>query len=156
MRKRDRDSAGTAKSESRDISAYACRAMVFGAVSGHGISRDSIERACERYSDENPRVDVTKMPLFMWTDDGTPESHAIVAMVRKWCKRCSVASEDGKTVLVVGTAAREIVSKLELGNGTVQRLKTKYRISCPFPMDRKLKCFGGERVGDHVRRTRKG
>lgn len=127
--------------------------MVYGAVSGHGISRDKIERLCERYSDDNPRIDVTKMPIVMWSDDGKPENRAIVSMIKKNCKKSSILSEDGKTVLLVGTAAKEIVSKMELSCSKINRLKTKIKVNCGFPVSKKLKCFGGEKVCDHIRST---
>lgn len=149
------ENAAQRKSETRDISSYVCRAMVYGAVSGHGITRERIERLCERYSDENPRIDVTKLPIVMWTDDGEPENRAIVSMIKKNCKKSSISSEDGKTVLLIGTPAREIVSKMELSECNVNRLKTKIRVSCGFPVSKKLKCFGGERVIDHVKPKRK-
>lgn len=139
------------KSESRDISAYVCRAMVYGAISGHGISRDRIERLCERYSDENPRLDVTKMPIFMWSDHGNPLDKAIFALARKWCRKCSIFSDDGKTLLLVGNAAKEIVSKMDFSNAKTHRLKTKTRIECEFPTTKKLKCFNGEKVSDHMK-----
>lgn len=138
------------KSESRDISAYVCRAMVYGAISGHGITRESIEKICAKYSDDNPKVDITKLPIVMVSDDGTTENHAIVSLAKKYCKKCSVVSDDGKTVLIVGTAAKEIVSKLDFANCEVQKLKTKTRVSCAFPLNKKLKCFGGEKVSDHI------
>jgi len=139
------------KSESRDISAYVCRAMVYGAISGHGITRDSIEKICAKYSDDNPKVDITKLPIVMVSDDGTPENRAIVFLAKKYCKKCSVVSTDGKTVLIVGTAAKEIVSKLDFTNCGVQKLKTKMRVSCTFPLNKKLKCFDGEKVSDHIK-----
>ena len=139
------------KSDTLDISAYVCRLMVYGAVSGHGISRDSIERLCERYSDENPRVDVTKMPVFMVTDDGTPLNSTLATLVRRHCKGAYVSSADGKNLLLVGSAANEIVSKLDLKKSGVKKLKTKIRMECPFPTERKFKCFGGKRITDFLK-----
>ena len=141
------------KSESRDISAYACRAMVYGAISGHGISRGDVEGLCRRFSDENPRVDVTKCPVVMFTDDGTPVNRAVVMLLSKYAPAgAKVSSADGKTVLVVGPAAREIVSCLDTEAGKPQKLKTKIRVECPFPVNRRLKCFGGRRVSDYINR----
>lgn len=139
-------------SKKRDISAYVCRAMVYGAISGHGITRESIEKICARYSDDNPKVDITKLPIVMVSDDGNPENRAIVSLAKKHCKRCSVVSNDGKTILIVGTAAKEIVSKLDFSDCKIQKLKTKTRVSCGFPLNRKLKCFGGEKVSDHIKK----
>ena len=147
---------GTRKSESRDISAYVCRLMVYGAVSGHGISRESIERLCERYSDENPRVDVTKMPVFMVTDDGTPLNSALSALVRKLCMGDYVSSDDGRNLLLVGSAANEIVAKLDLKKAGIRKLKTKIRMECPFPTERKFRCFGGKRIIDVLETSKSG
>ena len=140
-------------SETRDISSYVCRAMVYGAVSGHGIGREEIERLCERYSDENPKVDVTKLPLVLLVDDGSEGIRAAISLAKRHCRKSAVVSKDGKSVLIVGLAAKEIVSKLDVDDSKVQKLKTKYRIPCGFPLKRALKCFGGERVADHVRKS---
>lgn len=141
------------KSDMRDISSYVCKVMVYGAISGHGISRADIESLCERYSDDNPRVDITKLPIVMLTDDGSAEDRAIMSLVKKHCKKCSIFSDDGKTVLIVGLAAKEIVSKLDYTNCEVKNLKTKVRVRLPnrFPINRKMKCFGGDRVCDKIK-----
>lgn len=140
-------------SECRDISAYACRAMVYGAISGHGISRQSIEDLCRRYCDENPKVDVTQMPIVLATDDGTPENSAVVRLVKRYCRGAFVASEDGRSVILIGPAAKEIVSKLDFSSCRVKKMRTKTRVECGFPVGRRLKCFGGERVRDHLGKT---
>ena len=138
-------------SEKRDISAYACRIMVYGAVSGHGISREQIESICKTYCDANPKVDVTKLPIVMvWEDDAVPERKAMLGLIRDYCQDCSVFSEDGKTALVVGKAAEELVSSLKPKKKDMQTLKTKVRIRCEFPKNRKFKCFCGERIMDRI------
>ena len=138
---------------SRDITSYVTKMMLLGNISTMGIPRANIEKAVERYCADNPKVDATKLPL-VGVVHGDPVSNAVLKLVKKHCAsgdgRCAVFSEDRKSAIVFGKAAKEIVSKLTVDDSTVEKLKTKIKVKASFSLTKKLKCFGGERIADYV------
>lgn len=138
-------------SEKLDLSSYACNVMIFGAVSGHGITREMVENLCIRYSDEHPRVDITKMPVVMARDDGKAVNKALLSLIKEYCADCATVSEDGNAALMVGLSAKEVVASLRPKFANAHRLRTKYRIECPISLNRKFKCFNGMSVGERLK-----
>ena len=145
------------KAPRRDITSYVTKQMLIGNIASVGIPRSEIESALERYCNENPTVDATDMPL-VGLYDKTGENavvKAVIALSKKHCgergSRSAVFSKDGLGVILFGKSAREIVSKVVIGrNAEVEHLKTKIKVRCDFPVNKKMKCFGGEKVSDHI------
>ena len=140
----------------RDITPYVTKQKLSGNIAAIGIPRSEIESALERYCNENPSVDATDIPLVgLYDRSGTDQVvKAVVALARKHCgergSKSAIFSADGHGVIIFGKSAREIVSKVSVGNAKVERLKTKIKVRSEFPVNKKLKCFGGERVCDHI------
>ena len=146
------------KVPSRDITSFVTRQMLLGNISTLSIDRFTLEKAIERYCADNPRVDPTAMPLVGVSDKGNsdPVNKAILQLAKKHCgargSRSAVFSPDGNSAIIFGKSAREIVSRLSIPpNAKVMHLKTKMKVACDFPVNRKLECFGGERVADHIK-----
>lgn len=138
----------------RDITSFVTRAMLLGNISSLGIPRDDIEKAVRRYCIENPRSDVTQMPLIGFSDKNET-SKAIIALAKRHCgprgSKTAVFSKDFHSVIIFGRSAQEIMSKIDFSNVKVEFLKTKIKIDNIFPANRKLKCFGGEKVADYIK-----
>lgn len=141
----------------RDITSFVTKQMLSGNISILKIARCDIEKALERYCEENPKVDATNIPLVgIYNRNGNDaEAKAIISLAKKYCgtrgSRTAIFSPDGNGAIIFGKSAKEIVSKISTKGALVEYLKTKMKIKCGFPVDRKLNCFGGEKVSDHMK-----
>lgn len=158
MKKKVKNTEKKTASSNRDITSYVTKMMLLGNISTTGISREEIEKALERYCDENPRIDATSLPIVGASDkkEKDPVSKAIISLAKKYCgtrgSKSAVFSKDGKSVLIFGKPAKEIVSKMRIGkNATVERLKTKIKVKGELPLDKNLNCFGGEKISDKIK-----
>ena len=158
MKKKVKNTEKKTASSNRDITSYVTKMMLLGNISTMGIPRAEIEKALERYCDENPRIDATSLPIVGASDKKgkDPVSKAIISLAKKHCgtngSKSAVFSKDGKAVLIFGKPAKEIVSKMKISkNAAVERLKTKIKVSGDLPLDKKLNCFGGEKISDKIK-----
>lgn len=141
-----------------DITSYVTKMMLLGNISTMGIQRADIEKALERYCEENPRVDVISLPMVGVSDrkGKDPVAKAMISLAKRHCgakgSKSAVVSKDGKSVLIFGKSAKEIVSKTKIKKGAdVEHLKTKIKVAGELPLDRKMNCFGGERISDKIK-----
>lgn len=161
MKKKDKNTKNTqnvSPSANRDITSYVTKMMLLGNISTMGIPRADIEKAIERYCDDNPRIDATSLPVVGASDKKgkDPVAKAIISLAKKHCgnrgSKSAVFSKDGKSVLIFGKPAKEIVSKMKISKDSkVERLKTKIKVIGELPIDRKLDCFGGEKISDKIK-----
>jgi hypothetical protein len=142
----------------RDITSYVTKQMLSGNISILKIDRSEIERALERYCNENPSIDPTSMPLVGLSDrDGKDKmAKCAISLLKKYCgnrgSKTAVFSKDGHSAIVFGRSAKEIISKISIPEDVeVEHLKTKMKVRCDFPYEKKLKCLNGEKVSDHIR-----
>lgn len=141
----------------RDITSFVTRQMLSGNISILKIPREDIEKALEKYCNDNPSIDATAIPLVGFNDkNGKDElAKAIISLAKKYCgvrgSKTAVFSKDGHSVIIFGKSAKEIMSKISIEkDAKVERLKTKIKVKASFPLKRKLNCFGGEKVSDHI------
>lgn len=141
----------------RDITAFVTMQMLSGNISILKIPRSDLEKALEQYCNENPTIDATKIPLVGFCDkNGKDEvAKAIISLSKKYCgvkgSRTAIFSKDGHSVIIFGKSAKEIISKISVKKAAkVERLKTKIKVRALFPIEKKLNCFGGEKVSDHI------
>lgn len=146
----------------RNITSFVTRQMLLGNISTLGISRTEIERSLEKFSTEHPKVDVTAMPfvgisLNLSVGDKLKQSKALIALGKKHCGRkgsgTAIFSKDFHSMILFGPTAKEIVSKITFPKtAALQHLKTKIKIVGELPLNKKLKCFGGEKISDYIKK----
>ena len=156
-KKKKRRVAPSKELPKRDITAFVTMQMLSGNISILKIPRADLEKALEKYCIDNPNVDATSIPLVGFCDRNGKDAvaKAVIALAKKHCgsrgSKSAVFSKDGHNVIIFGKSAREIISKLSIEkNAKVEHLKTKIKAKASFPIDRKLNCFGGEKVSDHI------
>lgn len=143
----------------RDITAFVTMQMLSGNISILKIPRADLEKALEKYCNENPSIDATKIPLVGFCDkNGKDEvARAVISLAKKYCgtkgTKTAIFSKDGHNVIIFGKSAKEIISKISIKKDVkAERLKTKIKIKAPFPTEKKLNCFGGEKVSDYIKK----
>lgn len=141
----------------RDITAFVTMQMLSGNISILKIPRADLEKALEKYCNENPTIDATKIPLVGFCDkNGKDEvAKAVISLAKKYCgakgSKTAIFSKDGHNVIIFGKSAKEIISKISVKkDAKVEHLKTKIKARASFPIENKLNCFGGEKVSDHI------
>lgn len=137
----------------RDITSYVTKIMLSGNVTSLGIPREDIVDCLEKYCEANPRVDATAMPVVGVSLKGDPDGvrKAVLALAKKHLRNNgAVFSKGYQSVLIFGKAAKELVSK-SVTSGDAERLKTKVKVLAGFPLNRKLDCFGGEKISDYIK-----
>ena len=141
----------------RDITAFVTMQMLSGNISILKIPRADLEKALEKYCNENPTIDATKIPLVGFCDkNGKDEvAKAVISLAKKYCgakgSKTAIFSKDGHNVIIFGKSAKEIISKISVKkDAKVEHLKTKIKARASFPIEKKLNCFGGEKVSDYI------
>ena len=155
--KKNTKGVSSKKLPQRDITAFVTMQMLSGNISILKIPRVDLEKALEKYCNENPTIDATKIPLVGFCDkNGKDEvAKAVISLSKKYCgakgSRTAIFSKDGHSVIIFGKSAKEIISKISVEkDAKVEHLKTKIKAMVPFPIEKKLNCFGGEKVSDHI------
>lgn len=141
----------------RDITSYVTKQMLSGNISILKIPRMELEKTLERYCIDNPSIDVTDIPLVGFCDRNGKDAigKAVISLAKRYCgprgSKTAIFSKDGHNVVIFGKSAKEIVSKISIDDDAeVEHLKTKIKVKASFPTKRKLNCFGGERICDHI------
>lgn len=144
--------------ELKEMEKYARRVLKYPSMPKNCFDPTDVAKLYLARKAENPKDFKPELQdiLAVSYSDGEPnaeESRAIIRLLRKFCRRNCVFAKKGKgeAAFVLGAAATEIIRYAKVEWDGYELTKTGLvKIPWKFPVNRKLKCFGGEKVIDHM------
>lgn len=149
----------TEKIDKNDVVEFVSKFMKKSQVKATGISATRLIRLFSDELKSNRKFSlVSPSILIVSYKDGDKDEVACRALINMIAKHCKVhAAVDARKhhAILIGKGADEISSKMSFEFDKVVRTKKTVKIPVVFPYDKKMKCFGGAKVSDEIKRISK-